>query len=206
MTAAAVRPEIRKMTAADVDVIAAVMARAFFDDPLQLWLFPDAQARLDTLHRMFALQIRYGSVPFGESYTDATRSCAAFWLPPGHWQPDESSMDGMQPLTEIVGAAMGRLQATYQAMVLAHPAEPHFYLSGVGTDPPRQGIGLASAVLAPVLTRCDQDGVGAYLESTKERNIRFYEHHGFRVTGTITPAPDGPPMWCMWREPRGASC
>jgi hypothetical protein len=59
-------------------------------------------------------------------------------------------------------------------------------------------------VLAPVFARCDQDGTAAYLESTKERNIRFYEHHGFRVTGTIAPTPDGPPMWCMWRDPQPA--
>jgi ribosomal protein S18 acetylase RimI-like enzyme len=204
MTAAPVRHEIRQMTAADVDEIAAVMARAFFDDPLQVWLFPDAGARLDTLRRMFALQIRYGSVPLGESYTDSTCACAAFWLPPGRWQPDESPMDGMHPLAEIVGAAIGRLQAAYRVMVSAHPVEPHFYLSGVGTDPPRQGAGLGSAVLAPVLGRCDQDGIAAYLESTKERNIRFYEHHGFDVTGTIAPEPDGPLMWCMWRDPQRA--
>ena len=205
MTAAPVRHEIRQMTAADVDVIAAVMARAFFDDPLQVWLFPDGASRLDTLQRMFALQIRYGSVPVGESYTDSTLACAAFWLPPGRWQPDDSAMDAMHPLTEIVGAAMDRLRATYQVMVSVHPVEPHFYLSGVGTDPPRQGLGLGSGVLAPVLARCDREDIPAYLESTKERNIRFYEHLDFHVTGTITPAPDGPTMWCMWRDPRPRS-
>ena len=55
--------------------------------------------------------------------------------------------------------------------------------------------------MAPVLKRADRDGIPAYLESTKERNVGFYERRGFRVTGTITPAPDGPTMWCMWREP-----
>jgi ribosomal protein S18 acetylase RimI-like enzyme len=83
-----------------------------------------------------------------------------------------------------------------------HPREkPHWYLAVLGTDPSAQGQGLGSAVLQPVLERCDTDGIGAYLESSKERNIDFYARHGFRVTGKIR-LPRGPTMWPMWRDPR----
>jgi hypothetical protein len=54
-------------------------------------------------------------------------------------------------------------------------------------------------VLRPVFERCDADGVGIYLESSKERNISFYARHGFRVTGEVR-LPRGPRMWLMWRE------
>jgi ribosomal protein S18 acetylase RimI-like enzyme len=83
-----------------------------------------------------------------------------------------------------------------------HPAEPpHWYLAILGTDPDAQGRGLGSRLLAPVLERCDEDGVGAYLESSKERNIAFYARHGFRVTRTWR-LPRGPLLWAMWRDPR----
>jgi GNAT superfamily N-acetyltransferase len=72
----------------------------------------------------------------------------------------------------------------------------------LGTDPSAQGQGLGSAVLHPVLEQCDADGVGAYLESSKERNIGFYARHGFRVTAELR-MPRGPKLWAMWREPRG---
>jgi GNAT superfamily N-acetyltransferase len=75
------------------------------------------------------------------------------------------------------------------------------YLQGLGTDPPRQGEGLGSAVLQPVLARCDRDGLPAYLETTKERNVGFYESHGFAVVARTRLPLDGPPMWFMWREP-----
>jgi ribosomal protein S18 acetylase RimI-like enzyme len=189
------------MTADDVDVIATVMARAFWDDPLQVWAFPDAETRLVRLDRMFALQIRQSSVPIGESYTDESCSTGAFWMPPGKEQPDAAAIGSMEALVPIVGDAITRIRAAYQAMMDAHPTVAHFYLAGLGTDPDRQGEGLGSAVMAPVLARCDADGIPAYLESTKQRNIAFYERHGFAVTGTIAPAPDGPTMWCMWRDP-----
>ncbi|MGQ0823557.1 MAG: GNAT family N-acetyltransferase [Actinomycetota bacterium] len=194
---------IRKMSTADIGPVSAAMARAFFDDPLQVWALPDPNHRLEALERMFALQSRHMSVPPEESYTDSTRSCAAYWAPPGRHVPDSDALAALTPLVEIVGAgALTRLQAAFAAMSAAHPSEPHFYLQGLGTDPRRQREGLGAAAMAPVLERCDTGSIPAYLESTKEQDVRFYERHGFAVTETITAPPDGPPLWCMWRAPR----
>ena len=75
------------------------------------------------------------------------------------------------------------------------------YLSIIGTDPAAQGRGVGSALLEPVLRQCDEDGIPAYLESSKERNVAYYARHGFRVRDELT-LPRGPRMWLMWREPR----
>ena len=58
--------------------------------------------------------------------------------------------------------------------------------------------------MAPVLERCDDEGVPAYLESSKEKNVPYYERHGFRVTGELRLPKDGPPLWAMWRDPKPA--
>lgn len=71
----------------------------------------------------------------------------------------------------------------------------------LGTDPPAQGRGIGSAVLRGVLDQCDEDGVGAFLESSKESNIAYYSRHGFRVTEEVRLIR-GPSMWRMWRDPR----
>jgi ribosomal protein S18 acetylase RimI-like enzyme len=81
-----------------------------------------------------------------------------------------------------------------------HPKQAHYYLSVLGVDPPAQGRGLGSKLLVPMLRRCDEEAVGAYLETGTERNVRFYSRHGFRVTGKVD-LPKGPPMWLMWRDP-----
>jgi GNAT superfamily N-acetyltransferase len=87
----------------------------------------------------------------------------------------------------------------FQRVETAHPHRPpHFYLAVLGTDPSRQGHGIGSALLQPVLDLCDRDGVPVYLESSKESNVAFYARHGFRVTAEVR-LPKGPPMWPMWR-------
>jgi ribosomal protein S18 acetylase RimI-like enzyme len=68
-------------------------------------------------------------------------------------------------------------------------------------DPAAQGRGLGTAVLAPVLEECDRDGVGAYLESSKESNVAYYARFGFRITEELR-LPRGPRLWLMWRDAR----
>jgi hypothetical protein len=37
-----------------------------------------------------------------------------------------------------------------------------------------------------------------------EGNVAWYRHHGFEVQHEIRPAAAGPPIWTMWREPKGS--
>ena len=189
------------MTIDDCPRVAKAQARAFYEDPLQVWALPDASTRLSILEQVFELLSRYSSVPRGESYTDESLSCAAFWVPPGPFELSREAAAGMAPIIDMLGDANDRFRAAEDTMRAGRPAALHFYLQGLGTDPPRQGEGLASAAMQPVLTRCDADGIPAYLESTKERNVGFYERHGFVVVGCEQIPLDGPPLWLMWREP-----
>jgi GNAT superfamily N-acetyltransferase len=197
-----VAPVIRAVRSDDVVPLAATQARAFYDDPLQVWALPDESTRLDVLTRLFEMMIRVVSLPLGESYTDDTRSVGALWAPPNRWLVDPETAVALEPMSAIVADRLPWLRRCWEAISSVHPAEPHFYLSGLGTDPPLQGQGLGSAALMPVLTRCDAEGFPAYLESTKERNLAFYERHGFVVSGTMDIPLDGPTLWTMWREPQ----
>lgn len=46
-----------------------------------------------------------------------------------------------------------------------HPSEPRYYLPFIGVDPFTQRRGVGRALAAPVLAKCDRDGIVAYLEA-----------------------------------------
>lgn len=142
-----------------------------------------------------------------EVWTSDALDSAALWAAPG-----EAHTTPRQDLELMAGLSHPRL-AWRLALVAGgllrvqrhHPRDPpHWYLAVLGTDPCAQGQGRGSAVLRPVLARCDEDGVSAYLESSKKRNIDFYARHGFRLSGEIK-LPRGPSVWPMWRDPQPRS-
>jgi carbamoyl-phosphate synthase large subunit len=49
---------------------------------------------------------------------------------------------------------------------------------------------------------CDREGIPAYLESSKDRNVPYYERFGFKVTKEIALPRGGPLVWAMWRDPQ----
>ena len=85
-----------------------------------------------------------------------------------------------------------------------HAPESHWYLWAVGVDPPSQGKGIGSRLLQPVLARASADGTACYLETGIERNIRFYEKHGFKVVGQGRVPKQGLGVWAMLREATSA--
>jgi GNAT superfamily N-acetyltransferase len=192
---------VRNAQSTDVDRLAHTLAHAFDDDPLTMWLFPDHEARRRKLPRFFRSLLR-ASLSFGEVYAAGDNRCAAIWNPPGTfpmgWRTDARL--GLLT-TRLVGVHITRCARGLMYFASHHPRERHWYLQMLGTDPEWQGHGAGSAIMAPVLERCDREGDRVYLESSKKRNIPFYERHGFTVTDEIQ-VPRGPIVWPMWRNPR----
>ncbi len=192
---------VRRANAADVGVLATTLAHAFDDDPLTRWLFPHEEVRRRKLPRFFRALL-HASLPFGEVYTADDEQCAAIWNPPGTF-PLGWVTDARLGLitTRLVGLRI--LTCAHGLLYFAkhHPKEPHWYLQMLGTEPNWQGHGAGSAIMAPVLDLCDRKGDRVYLESSKKRNLPFYERHGFIVTEEIQ-VPRGPVVWAMWRDPR----
>jgi GNAT superfamily N-acetyltransferase len=194
---------IRRADSPDRRPLAAVLARAFLDDPLMRFILPDAGLRRRRLPRLFRTSLGLQYLPLGEVYTTADNAGASLWSPPGQWRAPPSVV--IRSLPRLALALGPRLPISMHAISSVerfHPTEPHWYLAVVGTEPSRQGEGIGSALLAPVLERCDHDRVPAYLESSKEANLAFYARHGFEVTRTIDIERGGPRIWPMWREPR----
>ena len=190
---------VRRALPQDFRPLAEVLARAFYDDPVTAWFYPDDSRRMRHARRFFAIRLRQ-LAGHGLIYTTADLAGAALWAPPGRWREDLRRSLMMLPMLPALLPRLARSTQAVREIERRHPAQPHYYLSVLGTEPQQQGGGIGSALLVPMLQRCDETGTAAYLESSKESNVAFYARHGFAVTERIE-LPEGPPLWLMWRQP-----
>jgi GNAT superfamily N-acetyltransferase len=199
----AVGGAVRRATPDDVEPMAAQLARAFFDDPVIGHIFRNEGRRLAGLRAFFSTQMKADYLPFGGCYTNDEHTGAAIWAPPG--KPYLTGLRSITTLLPVAPFVIAHMKTTLQLLTLIekeHPKEPHWYLATLGTEPAQQGRGVGSALMRPALTQCDREGYGAYLESSKERNVPFYRRHGFEVSQVLDLPGGGPQLWTMWRAPR----
>lgn len=198
-------PTIRSATPADLPQVGKALANAFADDPIWTWLTSHDEQRY---HRgapgFFEADARSILSGPGQVLVDENLGGAALWCAPDHWRSTVGqTLRIAPPAFRLLGARLPRALASLTAMEREHPKDPpHWYLSILGTDPSHQGRGVGSALIHAVTDRCDEEGVPAYLESSKESNIAFYARHGFEVTSEHRFAKGGPMLWLMWRDPR----
>lgn len=186
---------------------AEVLARAFHTDPLWQYLLPNEARRAALLLSCFRLFVRY-SLRYGACYTTANVAGAACWLPPGNTTPTLGRMLGVSihgaPLT-FGPAALRRYSLVDRYTGTQHKQYapgPHWYLWGLGVDPPCQGQGLGSQLLQPILARADADHCPCYLETMNERNLPFYQKRGFQVMSEGHAPGAALRVWSMLREPQ----
>ncbi|MEV4192583.1 GNAT family N-acetyltransferase [Streptomyces toxytricini] len=196
--------EIRQADGTDRDAVARLLDEAFRDDPVSCWVFPDPAHRAAVHGKFLGVFV---DVALAEGRIDyaADGSAAALWLrvpagTPGEDGPEDDVPALMRAVAdpdnercELVGRLTGAVHPT---------SEEHAYLLMIAVAPGRQGEGLGTALMRPVLERCDREGLPAYLEASSERSRRLYERLGWEFTGEAVHLPDGPPMWPMWRKPQ----
>jgi ribosomal protein S18 acetylase RimI-like enzyme len=182
----------------------ATLARAFQEDPAWGWVLPDPNRRRDLLPWLFRM---------GFEITDAEvwttpgelNGCAR-WLPPGRPEVHFLTM-----VRALVGAPLRLREATsrflaygraVEAMRAEAVPEPHWYLAGIGVDPAHQRQGIGAALLLPGIEASDRAGIPAALLTNAERNLSFYERHGFEVVREGATPEGGPQAWMLRRLAR----
>jgi ribosomal protein S18 acetylase RimI-like enzyme len=197
-----VPPSARRGTTADLDAAAATLAAAFAGYVWSDWTIAtaDQEARL---REGFALMLRHVVVPHGELWVTDDLASAAVWFPPGRREEISAAFAAIdERLTDLAGDRAAAAERADRATAAAHPPEPHWYLASMGTRPERQGEGLGTAALAPVLERLDRRGELAYAETSTRDNVAFYERRGFEVLRELELGEGAPPVWTLLRRPR----
>jgi len=180
-----------------------VLARAFQDDPAWVWLIPDPARRARLLPWLFRVGF---DVAAADVWTTSGRVLgAARWLPPGR----QALRSG--PVARVLVETPLRLRRAtmsflaYGRSVEAMRAEVaparHWYLAGLGVDPPERRHGVGSALLARGADAAAAAGLPAVLLTNNEANLGFYERRGFVVVRQGSTPQGGPPAWAMVKQP-----
>jgi GNAT superfamily N-acetyltransferase len=170
------------------------------------YAIPDLEHRKRVLPWLMYVPLRDGDHS-GEVWTTAALSGAAIWLPPGRttltlWRilragvlvvPLRVRWDILRRLT--------RTERMVASLHRQHAPATHWYLAQLGVDPARQGQGIGSALLHPMLIRLDTQGLACYLETMNVANVPFYQHHGFRVVAQASLPGTRLAVWAMLRSP-----
>ena len=222
---------VRLLAPRDVPTAAAVLARAFAEEPSKRALFGNASATgtpfADASTRTrFAEAAARGRLKAAAHYAavhvaefDGTIAGVAMWYPPGVKPgalPSSSVVPALlTPGTRVlsliahVGGSLWRDRSALQRVLAGRTAAakqagrgPSWYLAVLGTDPGYRGRGVARQLLERTLERCDIEGLPAWLETTEEATAGLYERFGFATIAALDGGVVLPGLWVMRREPR----
>ena len=201
--------EAVRLAEGQVAAAAAVLARAFADDPLfGTHVLADPVERERLMLPFMTAWTRYGLL-FGEVYVTAGPvEASAIWLPPDAVvrTPERLAQAGVTAVVDAFSdLARARLAAASQHLLgrlrEAAASVPHWYLFFIGVDPGRQGLGLGSVLLRAGLSRVDHDGVECHLLTEQPRNVPLYQRYGFEIAAEGDVPDGGPHVWFMRRRP-----
>lgn len=187
--------------------IAAVLARAFVEDPLVIAMCPAPPwQRERSMVWSFRIAVRGHCLAAQPGWTlagpDATPVAAVLTTRP--CVQLQAGGDLLFTVRALLRMGMGtgvrgvRAARTIAAYV---PPEPFTYLRTLGVRPDLRRRGLGSRLVEQVV-RSAPASLPVYLETTKEKNVPFYTRHGFECVGEFGCL--GVPVWRMLR-PAAAS-
>jgi ribosomal protein S18 acetylase RimI-like enzyme len=169
-------------------------------------LFPRSSQRARGLKALFRVGLREG-LWYGEVDTAEECQGVAVWL---HSEKSQMNLWRMWRAGYVaaglrMGFASSRRVLTWLRFIervrLSSMGNPHWYLLLLAVAPDRQVRGLGTTLLRHGIARAKSQGLACYLETTRDRNVGFYQKYGFSVA-LRAPTPDGGPvLWSMIAEP-----
>ena len=184
--------------------VSQLLATVFFDDPMYAWLVPNRKRRMSAFTNMFVTgcELLSSANPAAVWITD-DHAGAALWSPPGRGQLTFGQ--GMRMIGSLIlDLRWGLFRQIEVENQLTSIKERHWYLNTIGVAAGRRGEGLGSALMSPMLERCDRDRLPIYLNTNTQENVAFYRKRGFEVIHETDVGRGRSHLWEMRRAPQTA--
>jgi hypothetical protein len=193
------------LNGAQTDAGAHLLARAFQQDPLMVYVLPNIQRRRRLLPVLFGIVVRY-CLRYGAIYTTSGLGGVVCCLPPGQTTTIGrlARISLSNPPVPLGPTGLRRFLRASSASDQAHKqAAPgaHWYIWALGVDPARQGHGFGGQLVRTVLWQARAQGMPCYLDTENPRNAPFYGQFGFRQVNEIPIAGSDLRVYGMLWEP-----
>jgi len=198
-----------KLALSDVEKVIKVAGDAFQDDPTTIFAYPDEKERIKYLPYGFVMLYRYG-IKNGITYaTSNNLEGIIIWLPPdkifqSFWTMMRNGGFYTMRKVGLKLKAMKRTMAVFNHIESVHKELvpfKHWYLQNIAVKPEEQGKGYGGMLLKPMIKKIESEGLPIYLETNNERNLSFYQKHGFEIIKHEMIPETNVPLWCMLRKP-----
>lgn len=190
---------IKALEPSEYGLIGDIIGDSFSDDPVNRWVFNNQKG----MTSYFTKSAKKLYLAKGFCHATDDNEAGSMWLPPGvkKYIPLWNSVDIAISMLSHGGINSVKNGIAIDENLAKHkPLEEHFYLFAIGARIGQQGKGYGGMLMESGLEKVDQQHKPAYLESSKESNIAFYERYGFEVIERVKPAKGCPPLWLMWRD------
>lgn len=198
---------IREMCDADINRAVSSLVRAFYEDDLVRYMFPDERFRIEfitwTYERWLRLLMQFNSV-FVDEEVNGVAGCIPPCLYPRIPFRYIIKAGFFQAVPKIIFRNFWRPLRAYwdnQNRTRNEVKEPTWILDILGVHPESQGKGIGSALVQHLLSCANRDKVPAYVITHKEKNIIFYEKNGFKFLNKMYSLPGGPPTCSLIYRP-----
>jgi GNAT superfamily N-acetyltransferase len=186
-------PAARRPRLEEIPALALVLTRAFFDDPLFVYLFPDPAHRRDDLPAYFAWLLSDGA-DHGSSVSVLTHDLSSVIV----WAPRRALGSGISPPFRSPDVDIrSRLVGEQDAPGYAGP--PGLFFPFIGVMPMLQGAGRGTALMGALVADADRLRAPVRTGTTRVEAVTFLRRFGFEVTREISRTAAGPQRWQLER-------
>ena len=199
---------LTRLSKSDIGPAVDLLTRAFWDDSLCVYFFPNEEERKKLLPVFFKFRLKQ-ALQNGEVYaTSSGLEGVAIWqhsntVDSSYWKNLRAGGFGFYRTMgrNLVSRMMKMDQFTSQRRA-KYAVTPYMHLGPVAVDPELQGQGYSSKLIRPMLERLDRLELPCYLEAQSESNVSIYEHYGFEVLAKGSVPIADIPHWDMMRLPQ----
>ena len=177
--------ETKEELASLEDRFAAVLTRAFYDDPYYGYIMPNRNKSREQLHWWMKLLLKY-TLKYGDIYYTDDHKAIAMWLGPE--KPVVSDIKILSMGLILYPFKIGlrnfmRLLDIDGQWKKEHKKldKRHYYLMVIGVEPEFQQKGIGSRLMQVGLKKADDEKLECFLETVTPEDLRFYEKHNFKV-------------------------